>query len=73
MQPENPSTKAEDYQDLELACFEPYCGMSFTWTSGEQAFMAQLLAANKIIAITNPRRCVKCRADKRDYFSRKEN
>jgi len=72
MPQENPSTKAEDYQDVELACFVPGCNMLFIWTQGEQAFMAQLLTAGKIDAITKPKRCIECRLEKRADFARKE-
>ena len=72
MQPENPSIRAEDYQDVALTCFVPNCGMPFIWTQGEQAFMAQLLTAGKIDSITKPKRCVQCRVEKRADFARKE-
>lgn len=49
-----------DYDDKELQCVG--CPSPFTWTAGEQRFLAKLLEAGKIKSITPPKRCPDCRA-----------
>lgn len=49
-------------EDKEITCL---CGEPFTWTKGEQIFMQELLDQGKISEIFEPKRCAKCRIDKK--------
>ena len=56
-------------QDISIRC---RCGEEFTWTKGEQRFMTTLVENGKIDRLVQPRRCAKCREEKKKYLLERE-
>lgn len=64
----------ETFKDIEIICS---CGQHFTWTSGEQAFVYDLLNKGKLDRVDGrtgnpipgevkqPKRCKECRLQKK--------
>lgn len=58
----------EQYQDIEITCD---CGEQFWWTAGEQKFMNRLREEGKVEEVARPRRCPRCREEKKRRFENK--
>lgn len=52
------------YQDVKIVCSR--CGTSFVWTKGEQKFMQDLKEAGKVPEVVTPKRCVRCRIQRKE-------
>ena len=52
----------KEYKDIELICI---CGAPFTWQAGEQQFMDSLMESGKIPSVQVPKRCQKCRQERK--------
>lgn len=50
------------YEDTDIRCA---CGVTFTWTVGEQKFLNGLVEQGKINEAKKPMRCPDCRAKKK--------